>query len=293
MGAMRTSTISRQGSGTPLGALLRAWRASRGVSQLDLALRSGLSARHLSFIETGRTQPSRQALLTIGETLELPLRERNRLLEAGGYARVYRQTPLDAEEMSHVRGLLQFVLDHHEPYGAVVIDRYWNVIMSNGAASRSLPAFSDPALWTAQPVNLLRLVFHPLRLRQFVVNWKEVSRHLVLRAHRELDGPGKDDQAAALLAELHGYPDVPARPIAPPPATISDLVLPVHLRKDGIDFRTFSTIMTLGTPQDVTLQELRVETFFPADEASDQVLRAMAGHSAGPAVPPPNRGAGP
>jgi transcriptional regulator with XRE-family HTH domain len=280
-GTMRTSSVAGQSPTTPLGGLLRTWRAARGVSQLDLALRSGLSARHLSFIETGRTQPSRQALLTIGEALEMPLRERNRLLEAGGYARVYRQTPLEAEEMSHVRGLLGFVLDHHEPYGAVVIDRYWNVIMSNRAASRSLPVFSDPALWTAQPVNLLRLVFHPLGLRQFVVNWEEVSRHLVLRAHRELGGPGQDDRAAALLAELHGYPGVPVRPVTPPPATIADLVLPVHLRKDGIDIRTFSTIMTLGTPQDVTLQELRVETFFPADEASDQVLRSMAGHAGG------------
>jgi transcriptional regulator with XRE-family HTH domain len=275
---MRTSTVSSQGNPAPLGGVLRAWRAARGVSQLDLAHRSGLSARHLSFIETGRTQPSRQALLTIGEALEMPLRERNRLLEAGGYARVYRQTALEAEEMSHVRGLLQFILDRHEPYGTVVIDRYWNVIMSNAAASRSLPAFSDPSLWTSPPVNLMRLVFHPRGLRQFIVNWEEVSRHLVLRAHRELGGPGEDEQSAALLAELHQYPGVPERPIVPPPSTISDLVLPVHLRKDGLDVRTFGTIMTLGTPQDVTLQELRIETFFPADEASDHLLRAMAGH---------------
>lgn len=210
----------------------------------------------------------------------MPLRERNRLLEAGGYARVYRETALGAEEMSHVRSLLQFVLDRHEPYGAVVIDRYWNVIMSNGAASRSLPAFSDPALWDNKPMNLLRFVFHPRGLRQFIVNWEEVSRHLVLRTHREFGGPGEDEHGAALLAELHQYPDVPERPMMPPHSTISDLVLPIHLRKDGIDIRTFSTIMTLGTPQDVTLQELRIETFFPADEASDRVLRKMAERSA-------------
>ena len=277
---MRTGTSSAHGPVPPLGGILRGWRAARGVSQLALSHRSGLSARHLSFIETGRTQPSREALLTIGEALEMPLRERNRLLEAGGYARVYRHTALEAEEMSHVRGLLQFVLDRHEPYGSVVIDRYWNVIMSNTAASRSLPAFSDPALWTSPPVNLLRLVFHPRGLRQFIVNWEEVSRQLVLRAHRELAGPGEDDQSATLLTEIHQYPDVPERPIATPPSTIADLVLPVHLRKDGIDIRTFSTIMTLGTPQDVTLQELRIETFFPADEPSDRILRSMAGRSA-------------
>jgi transcriptional regulator with XRE-family HTH domain len=265
----------REGSAA-LGAILRDWRTVRGVSQLDLSLQSGLSARHLSFIETGRSQPSRQALLTIGEALEMPLRERNRLLEAGGYARVYRQTGLEAEEMSHVRGVLQFILDRHEPYGAVVVDRYWNLIMSNAAASRSLRTLSDAALWTDAPVNMLRLMYDPRGVRRFIVNWDEVSRHLLARAHRELGGPGEDERAAALLSELHRYPDVPARPAALPPSSMAELILPVHLRKDGVDIRTFSTIMTLGTPQDVTLQELRIETFFPADEASERVLRSMS-----------------
>ena len=255
---------------------MKAWRAARGVSQLDLALRSGLSARHLSFIETGRTQPSRQALVVIAEALELPLRERNSLLEAGGYARVYRHTPLDAGEMQHVRGILRFILERHEPYGAIVLDRHWNIVMSNAAASRSLPAFSDPSLWTAPPVNLLRLVFDPRGLRQFIVNWDEVSDHLVRRAHRDIGGSSEDETGAALLDELHSYPGIPASP-AVPRSNLTDLVLPVHLRKDGIDIRTFGTIMTLGTPQDVTLQELRIETFFPADAASDRVLRALAG----------------
>jgi transcriptional regulator with XRE-family HTH domain len=273
---MQTQARAERSAGRRLGDLLRSWRSARGVSQLDLALRSGLSARHLSFIETGRTQPSRQALLVIAEALEMPLRERNGLLEAGGYARVYRQTALDADEMNHVREILRFILQRHEPYGAVVLDRYWNVVMSNAAASRSLPAFTDPSLWIASPVNLLRLVFHPLGLRRFVVNWDDVSRHLVLRAHRELAGPVDDAAAAALLEELHRFPGVPPYPTTPPALTASDLIIPVHLRKDGVDIRTFSTIMTLGTPQDVTLQELRIETFFPADEASDRVLRQMA-----------------
>ena len=117
---------------SPIGKLLREWRSARGFSQLDLAMRAGFSSRHLSFIETGRTQPSRQALLVLAETLEVPLRERNRLLEAGGYAHVYRQTPLDADEMRHVRGVLQFILDRHEPYGAVVLDRYSNLPQVEG-----------------------------------------------------------------------------------------------------------------------------------------------------------------
>jgi transcriptional regulator with XRE-family HTH domain len=247
------------------------------VSQLDLAFRSGLSARHLSFIETGRTQPSRQALLAIAEALEMPLRERNGLLEAGGYARLYGETPLAAVEMEHVRAVLQFILERHEPYGAVALDRHWNVVMSNAAAARSLPEFSDTSLWRDAPVNLLRLVFHPLGLRQFIVNWDEVASHLVRRAHRELGGASADDAGLALLEELHRYPDVPDRPALSLPSTAADLVVPVHLRKNGVDVRTFSAIMTLGTPQDVTLQELRIETFFPADAASDQVIRAMAG----------------
>ena len=275
-GTVKASRVTEPDRATALGAILRDWRAARGVSQLDLSLQSGLSARHLSFIETGRSQPSRQALLLIGEALEMPLRERNRLLEAGGYARVYRQTALEADEMRHVRGLLQFILDRHEPFGAIVVDRYWNLIMTNDAASRSLQAFSDPALWAGPSVNLLRLIFDPRGVRQFIVNWDEASRHLVARAHRELTGPGEDEQAAALLNELHRYPGVPERPIAPPPSAITELFLPVHLRKDGVDIRTFSTIMTLGTPQDVTLQELRIETFFPADEASERILRSMA-----------------
>ena len=141
--------------------------------------------------------------------------------------------------------------------------------------------FSDAALWNAQPINMLRLTFHPLGLRQFIVNWDGVCRRLVLRAHRELGGPIEDAEAASLLTELHAFPGVPDKPLAPAPSAIDELVLPVHLHKDGVDLRTFSTIMTLGTPQDVTLQELRIETHFPADDASDRVLRSLAAQPSG------------
>src|ERR671918_2003897 len=131
---------------SPVGQLLRDWRTARGVSQLDLAMHAGFSARHVSFIETARTQPSRQALLVLAETLEVPLRERNRLLEAGGYAHVYQQTPLVADEMGHIRGVLQFFLDRHKPYAAVVLDRYSNCLMGNGASAQLLAAVVDPSL---------------------------------------------------------------------------------------------------------------------------------------------------
>jgi transcriptional regulator with XRE-family HTH domain len=273
---------------SPIGKLLREWRSARGFSQLDLAMRAGFSSRHLSFIETGRTQPSRQALLILAETLDVPLRERNRLLEAGGYAHVYRQTPLDADEMRHVRGVLQFILDRHEPYGAVVLDRYSNLLMGNAAATRMLGTLVDSTLLSSSP-NLLRMVFHPLGGRRHIVNWNEVSRHLLARADRELSVPG-DETAAALLRELREYAgpfdslrSLRAGPSDSLPSTRSarsgqvepaDVLLPVHIRKDGLDLRLFSAIMTLGTPQDVTLQELRIETFFPADAATEQLLRA-------------------
>jgi transcriptional regulator with XRE-family HTH domain len=268
---MRTRGIQEGG---PVGQLLREWRSARGLSQLDLAMRAGFSSRHVSFIETGRAQPSRQALLALAETLEVPLRERNRLLEAGGYAHVYRHTPLAADAMRHVRGVLQFILDRHEPYGAVVLDRYSNLLMGNAAATRLLGGLIDPAFMTGTP-NLLRMVFHPLGLRGSIVNWDEVSRHLLGRAERELTQGGDDPIAAGLLGEVRGYADgTPRHPTAE--IGPADLLLPVHIRKGDLDIRLFSAIMTLGTPQDVTLQELRVETFFPADAESEARLRNAA-----------------
>jgi transcriptional regulator with XRE-family HTH domain len=242
---------------------------------MELALRSGFSPRHVSFIETGRTQPSRHALLTLAETLDIPLRERNRLLEAAGYAAVYRHTALEAQEMTHVRGVLQFILERHTPYAAVVHDRYTNCVMGNAAATNLVAALVEPQLFI-KPVNYLRITFHPQGARRWILNWDEVARHLLARADRELGGTTDDPAAVALLREIHGYagtlalPDGPRRPV-------EDMLLPIHIRKDDIELRVFSTIMTLGTPQDVTLQELRIETFFPADEASERTWPRVAG----------------
>ena len=269
-----TTTTGKSQTGGALGPLLREWRAVRGLSQLELAMRAGFSSRHVSFIETGRAQPSRQALLVLAETLDVPLRDRNRLLEAGGYAHVYRHTPLGAEEMRHVRSVLQFILDRHEPYGAVVLDRYSNLVMANTAIVRLLAALLDPSLRTDAP-NLLRIVFHPLGLRPAIVNWDEVAEHLLSRAERELGRFSDDRVGVELLLELRGYAGA-ARHQRSAPIGPADLLLPVHIKKGDVDVRLFSTIMTLGTPQDVTLQELRVETFFPADGESEARLRGLA-----------------
>jgi transcriptional regulator with XRE-family HTH domain len=272
---MQASTATHDHQpGSAVGRLLRDWRAARGMSQLDLAMHAGFSARHVSFIETGRTQPSRQALLVLAETLEVPLRERNRLLEAGGYAHVYRQTPLAAEEMGHIRGVLQFILDRHKPYAAVVLDRYAHCLMGNGVSEQLLAAVVDPSLMS-EHANYLRMVFHPLGARRSIVNWDEVARHLLARAERELGDAKDDETAAALLTELRGYAGPSLRQRPPASLSAADLLLPIHIRKNDLDLRIFSTIMTLGSPQDVTLQELRIETFFPADEASERTWRGV------------------
>jgi transcriptional regulator with XRE-family HTH domain len=280
MAATLTTPDTQSQSVSAVGQLLRGWRAARGMSQLDLAMHAGFSPRHVSFIETGRSQPSRQALLALAESLDVPLRERNRLLEAAGYAHIYRQTQLAADEMGHIRGVLQFILDRHAPYAAVVLDRYANCLIGNQASAGLLAAMADPSLLT-EPANLLRVAFHPLGARRVIVNWDDVSRHLLARAERELEPASEDRTAAALLAELRDYagPAVTARPSAP--LVAADLLLPIHVRTAAFELRLFSTIMTLGTPQDVTLQELRIETFFPADAASEATWRRLTATSEG------------
>ncbi len=245
------------------------------MSQLDLAMHAGFSARHVSFIETGRTQPSRHALLVLADSLDIPLDERNRLLEAGGYAHVYRRTPLSAGEMTHMRGVLQFILDRHQPYPAAVLDRYSNCLMANDACVRLVTTLVDPSL-LADPINFLRATFHPLGARRWIVNWRELSRHLLIRTERELELAPTDATGVALLDELRNYDARPARDRALHGSDGGDLLVPVHVRKNGIEFRLFCTFMTLGTPQDLTLQELRIETFFPADDASERVWRTLA-----------------
>jgi transcriptional regulator with XRE-family HTH domain len=255
-------------AGTSVGPRIRVWRQTRGLSQFELASRAGFSVRHVSFIETGRAQPSREAVLALGEVLDLPCRERNRLLESAGFAHVFRETPLSADEMAHMRGMLQSILDRHLPYAAIAVDRHWNCLLSNRAASQFFPTLVSPEL-NARNNNILRGTFHPEGSRRWTVNWPEVEWHLLSRAERELNS-AEDPIGAALLAELRSYASastVADSHTAPRPG---DLLLPIHIRMGDLDLRLFSTIMTLGTPQDVTLQELRIETFFPADQESER-----------------------
>ncbi len=245
-----------------VGELLRHWRTIRHLSQLDLALETGVSARHLSCMETGKSQPSREMVLRLAEALEIPLRERNSLLVAAGFAPRYYESDLAAPEMAQQRSAIDLILKHQEPYPAIVMDRHWNVQLGNGAAPKFIRFLLgyDPT-----ENNVIRLSLHPEGLRQVTVNWEETAWDLVRHLHSQIAALPSDQVAKDLLEEVLGYPGVPAEwrnreigvPVTPLLTTI--------LRKDGVELRLFSTITTFATPHDVTLDELRIECSFPAD----------------------------
>jgi transcriptional regulator with XRE-family HTH domain len=244
--------------------MLKEWRGVRGKSQLALALQANVSARHVSFIETGRTKPSRAMVLQLADALNVPLRDRNALLHAAGFAPVFRETGLKEPEMEPVRRALDRILRQQEPYPAVVMDRHWNIVQTNDGAVRLFSRLIDLAE-VPQPANVLRLMFDPAGIRPFVANWHEVAGSLLVRVSREAAGGVPDEQLATLIDELSRYPDVPTRAaLAAFTAPLLPIV-PVRFRKGDFAVDFFSMVTTLGTPQDVTLQELRIECFFPAD----------------------------
>jgi transcriptional regulator with XRE-family HTH domain len=267
---------------TSVGALLRRWRTARRLSQLDLALAAEVSPRHLSFLETGRSRPSRQMLLILGSVLDLPLRERNALLLAAGFSGAYHETALDEPRMSAMRSALELILRQHEPFGAVAMDRHWNVVMINEAYARFVAALLGPSVtpapFTVVPSprpNALRLLFEPQGFRPHVANWNEVARELLVRVHREALWSG-DPATRALLSDLLASPGVPADWREPDLEASPSLVVPVELRLGEQTVRFFSTLTTLGAPQDITLQELRIESFHAADAETEQLMRAMS-----------------
>ena len=249
-----------------VGRLLQHWRHVRKKSQLSLALQAGVSARHLGFLEIGRANPSREMVLLLAGVLDVPLRERNALLLAAGYAPLYAETGLEAPEMEHARRAVDLILRHQEPHPAVVMDRHWNLLRANSGAQRFFASLVDlPS--GGPPPNVLRLLFDPAGVRPWVLNWEAVAEALVQRVHRESLGGVPDAGTAALLGEILAFPGVPRRWRVP------DLLAPfprpylaVQFRKGGLVRDYFSTVTTLGTPLDVTLQEIRIECFFPADE---------------------------
>jgi len=252
---------------SPVGDLLRHWRGVRNLSQRALADQVASTQRHVSFIESGRSQPSRAMVLRLARILDVPIRERNQLLLAAGYAPLYREAGLGDEEATLVRAAVERMLDAHEPYPAVVMDRHWNVATTNSAAGAFFGWLLDDGD-APEPPNVIRLMFDPDGLRPFVRNWEDVAEALVQRVHRESVGGFPDAETVALLEQALGYPDVPAEWRVPDFRNPPLPVVPVEWEKDGLALSYFSTVTTLGTPQDAMLQEIRIESFFPADEAT-------------------------
>ncbi|HEY4046059.1 MAG TPA: helix-turn-helix transcriptional regulator [Acidobacteriaceae bacterium] len=242
-----------------LGELLRYWRQERGKSQLDLSLDAGISQRHLSFVESGRSVPSRDFLSIVSDALNIPLRERNVLLLASGYAPLYDEQSMDAEQMAIVTRAIDRMLQQHEPHPALVLDRHWNVIRTNQAAPRFFGSFIDLEA-RPKPRNLLDLMFDPAGMRPFVEDWEKVAAGLLQRVRREAVGLVMDMETAKLLERLRKYPGVAG---LKPPLAPQSPVLPITFRRGDERFSYFSLITTVGTPQCVTAQELRVECMFP------------------------------
>ncbi len=262
-----------------LRALLREWRAVRRVSQLALALDVGVSQRHLSFIESGRTRPSREMVLRLATALDLPLRARNELLVAAGFAPVYPERALSDSEMAVVRGSLDRLLTHHEPYPAMVLDRWWNIVLRNAANTRIISGLADEgAVARESPdgkLNFVRLMFSPAGLRPHIVNWETAARGLIVRVRREAaSNPGSPSQA--LLEEFGPFVrSAPTIAAAAPDDTIS-AVIPIELEVRGARLALVNLLTTFGTPQDVAVQELRVEMGYPANAQTDALLRQWA-----------------
>ncbi len=272
-----------------VGDLLREWRRGRRLSQLDLALATAVSSRHLSFVETGRATASRGLLLRLAEQLDVSLRERNALLVAGGYAPLYTETSLDAPAMAHARAALGQLLKAHEPFPAVAVNLRWDVLLANRAAERLLAECVAPKL-LVPPVNALRATLHPEGLACRIGNFGEYSAHLLTRVQRHLASVAVPDHALlALYREVRSYPGVQAPDTSGAEAGAPRLFVPLRLRALGGDLSLFSTIATFGTALDITLAELAVESFFPADPTTERALRAAARLPAAIASPPARR----
>jgi transcriptional regulator with XRE-family HTH domain len=260
-------------SPTPIGALLRDWRQRRKLSQLELALEAEVSTRHLSFIETGRSRPSRGLLLQLCELLELPLRERNRWLLAAGFAPQFEEASLDSQALQAARAAVQRVLELHQPYPAVAVDRHWNLLQANPAAQALLAALLPGP--PTKPMNVLRLSLHPQGLAPMIVNLAEWRQHLLARLRRQIALSG-DAMLAELLEELQSYPTLPhEQPEQPHESPHPEVLMLFRLHSPVGELALFSTITVFGTPAEVTLSELAIEAFYPADADTAARLRAL------------------
>jgi transcriptional regulator with XRE-family HTH domain len=251
----------------PVGDLLREWRQRRRLSQMALALDAEVSTKHLSFLETGRAKPSRDMVLHLAELLEVPLRARNALLQAAGFAAVFREHALSAPEMAAARAAVDAVLAAHDPYPALAVDRHWTLLAANRATQRLLGALVAPHLREGA-ANVLRASLHPEGLAPHIANLPVWRGHILARLRQQVAATA-DPRLIALAAELAAYPGGIEHP-APGEA---GLVIPLRLRLGGVELSLFGTVTVFGTPVDITLAELAVEAFYPADDATQKYLR--------------------
>lgn len=277
---MSEAVLNEQNPGFP--DLLRSWRKLRKLSQWDLSISAGISQRHLSFLESGRSSPSREMVIKLASSLDIPLQERNSLLGSAGYAPMYQAAPLDDANLAQARQALEILLKHHEPYPCLVVDRNWNMLMSNEANLKLFSRFVDPiTVWgkidDPGEQNLVRLVMHPNGLKPYVVNWSDFASYFVRGLQQELRANPYAIKTRALLEEVENYADVaglePSETSAP-----SMPFLSMNLESPDLSISLFSMVSTFGSPHDVTLQQLKIETFFPADKESEINIRAISLH---------------
>jgi transcriptional regulator with XRE-family HTH domain len=269
MNAQASTARAERTKPVHVGEHLREWRQRRHLSQLDLAVDADISARHLSFVETGRAAPSRDMVLKLAERLDVPLRERNVLLVAAGFAPAFPQRALDDPALKAAREAINLVLKAHEPNPALAYDRHWNLVSANRMVAPLLEGIPQRLL--GQPFNILRLAFHPEALAPRTVNLAEWCGHLLERLHRQCEATA-DPELIKLYQDLKAYP-IPARSGPLPPDSVA---IPFKLRHDGGVLSFFSTTMVFGTPVDITLSELALETFFPADDLTAERMRRIA-----------------
>jgi transcriptional regulator with XRE-family HTH domain len=257
---------------------LAGWRKKRALSQLQLALAASCSQRHVSFLELGRTQPSRDMVLRLSAVLDLPLRQSNELLLAAGFAAVWSECNFDDAALAPARQALDHILAQQEPFPAVVVDRRWNLLQANSGAVRLVEFLVGP-IEEGAPINLADALVGPDVLRPYLSNWADVVSYFVGTVEADATADGSAE-TAALLERLISYPDVRAAQAEIIPPVLEGPILPMHFVKDGVRLSLFTTIATLGTPQDITLQELRIESFFPMDADTGQVFQDWATASA-------------
>ena len=250
------------------GDLIREWRQRRRLSQLDLAIAANVSSRHLSFVETGRSRPTSEMILHLAEHLDVPLRDRNALLLAGGFAPAYPERGLAEPELHAVKNALKRVLDGHEPYPAAVVNRWWELVDANAGIALFTGGVSPELL--APPVNVLRLSLHPDGMAPRIANLPEWRAHLLARLHRQAEATG-DPRLFSLYSELEAYPGGQGDQGAQPPLP-TDVVVPLRYRTAQAELSFLSITAVIGTPMDVTVEELAIESFYPADPQTAKAL---------------------